>query len=118
MYTDKGARLFRALQQFTIDHNVQNDFIEILPPTMILPASLYGSGQLPKFKDDVYEINGEDCNLYLSPTAEVQLVNYKRDEIIDCNNLPLRYTANTPCYRSEAGSAGRDTRGVIRQHQF
>lgn len=118
MYTDKGACLFRALQQFTIDHNVQNDFIEILPPTMILPASLYGSGQLPKFKDDVYEINGEDSNLYLSPTAEVQLVNYKRDEIIDCNNLPLRYTANTPCYRSEAGSAGRDTRGVIRQHQF
>lgn len=118
MYTDKGARLFRALQQFTIDHNVQNDFIEILPPTMILSASLYGSGQLPKFKDDVYEINGEDSNLYLSPTAEVQLVNYKRDEIIDCNNLPLRYTANTPCYRSEAGSAGRDTRGVIRQHQF
>lgn len=118
MYTDKGAHLFRALQQFTIDHNVQNDFIEILPPTMILPASLYGSGQLPKFKDDVYEINGEDSNLYLSPTAEVQLVNYKRDEIIDCNNLPLRYTANTPCYRSEAGSAGRDTRGVIRQHQF
>lgn len=118
MYTDKGARLFRALQQFTLDHNVENNFVEILPPTIIIAESLYGSGQLPKFKEDVYKIENEDTSLYLSPTAEVQLVNYKRDEIVDSDLLPLRYTANTPCYRSEAGSAGRDTRGVIRQHQF
>ncbi len=117
-YTNLGARLFRALQQFTIDHNVENDFVEILPPTLILSNSLYGSGQLPKFKEDVYEIMNGDTNLYLSPTAEVQLVNLKRNEIIDNSILPIRYTANTPCYRSEAGSAGRDTRGVIRQHQF
>ncbi len=119
MYTNHGARLFRALQQFTLDHNIQNNFVEILPPTIILANSLYGSGQLPKFKEDVYKIeNNDETSLYLSPTAEVQLVNYKRDEIIDNAILPLRYTANTPCYRSEAGSAGRDTRGVIRQHQF
>lgn len=118
MYTDNGARLFRALQQFTLDHNVSHNFIEILPPTLILSDSLYGSGQLPKFKEDVYKIESEESTLFLSPTAEVQLVNYKRDEIITLDSLPLRYTANTPCYRSEAGSAGRDTRGVIRQHQF
>ena len=116
IYTNKGARLFRALQQFTLDHNIKNGFMEILPPALVLPASLYGSGQLPKFKEDVYEVNREE--MYLSPTAEVQLLNMHRDEIIDGKDLPILYTANTPCFRSEAGSAGRDTRGVIRQHQF
>lgn len=118
VYTNKGARLMRALIQFTLDNNVEHGFMEMLPPTIILGDSLYGSGQLPKFKEDVYQLNADEDNLYLSPTAEVQLVNLHRDEIINKDLLPIKYTANTPCYRSEAGSAGRDTRGVIRQHQF
>ncbi|GAA5414892.1 serine--tRNA ligase [Ureaplasma ceti] len=118
VYRNLGARLMRALQQFTLDHNVKYGFTEILPPTIINANSLYGSGQLPKFKEDVYVLENDGESMYLSPTAEVQLVNLHRDEIIDAKELPIRYTANTPCYRSEAGSAGRDTRGVIRQHQF
>ena len=118
LYTNLGARLFRALQQFSLDHNIECGFVEMLPPTIINAKSLYSTGQLPKFENDVYKLINQNNDMYLSPTAEVQLVNIKRDEIIDFNDLPLRYTANTPCYRSEAGSAGRDTRGVIRQHQF
>ena len=118
VYTNKGARLFRALQQFTLDHNVANGFVEILPPTIVVADSLFGSGQLPKFKEDVYHLDDNESNMFLSPTAEVQLVNLYRNEIVDPKQLPLMFTANTPCYRSEAGSAGRDTRGVIRQHQF
>ncbi|MDE6289204.1 MAG: serine--tRNA ligase [Ureaplasma sp.] len=116
VYTNKGARLFRALQQFTLDHNTEQGFTEILPPAIVLDDSLKGSGQLPKFEEDVFKLT--ERNFYLSPTAEVQLLNMHRDEIIASNQFPIRYTANTPCFRSEAGSAGRDTRGVIRQHQF
>ena len=116
VYTNKGARLFRALQQFTLDHNTEQGFTEILPPAIVLDDSLKGSGQLPKFEEDVFKLT--ERNFYLSPTAEVQLLNMHRDEIISSNQFPIRYTANTPCFRSEAGSAGRDTRGVIRQHQF
>lgn len=118
VYTNKGARLMRALQQFTLNHNVKYGFTEILPPTIVVADSLYGSGQLPKFKEDVYHLDSNESSMFLSPTAEVQLVNLHRDEIIPREQLPIKYTANTPCYRSEAGSAGRDTRGVIRQHQF
>lgn len=116
VYTNKGAKLFRTLQQFTLDHNTSQDFVEILPPVIVLDESLKGSGQLPKFEEDVFKLT--EKNFYLSPTAEVQLLNMHRDEIIPNTQFPIRYTANTPCFRSEAGSAGRDTRGVIRQHQF
>ncbi len=116
IYKGNGARLFRALQQFTLDLNISHGFQEILPPAIILDDSLYGSGQLPKFAEDVYQLT--EGKYFLSPTAEVQLVNMHRDEILSLKELPIKYTANTPCFRSEAGSAGRDTRGVIRQHQF
>ncbi len=116
IYKGNGARLFRALQQYTLDLNVSHGFQEILPPAIVLDDSLYGSGQLPKFAEDVYQLT--EGKYFLSPTAEVQLVNMHRDEILSFKELPIKYTANTPCFRSEAGSAGRDTRGVIRQHQF
>lgn len=114
-YTNDGARLYRALVQFTLDNNIENGFVEILPPVILNTSSLYATGQLPKFKEDAYFLNVDE-GFYLSPTAEVQLVNLHRDEIL--NNLPIRYTANTPCFRSEAGSAGRDVKGVLRLHQF
>lgn len=116
LYIGDGAKLYRALQQFTLDHNIENGFTEVLPPVILLDDCLYATGQLPKFKEDAYSLNGENENFYLSPTSEVQLVNLHRNEII--NNLPIRYTANTPCFRSEAGSAGRDIKGVLRLHQF
>lgn len=114
-YFNDGAKLYRALQQFTLDHNIANGFIEVFPQSIINADSLYGTGQLPKFKEDVFKL--ENMNYYLSPTAEVQLTNIFRNNIID-KELPIKFTANTTCYRSEAGSAGRDTRGVIRLHQF
>ena len=114
-YFDKGARLYRALQQFTLDQNIKNGFVEVFPQSIINSDSLYGTGQLPKFKEDVFKL--ENLNYYLSPTAEVQLTNIYRNSIID-KELPIKFTANTTCFRSEAGSAGRDTRGVIRLHQF
>ncbi len=116
IYTGQGARLFRALQQFTLDANVASGCLEILPQAIVNKDSLYGTGQLPKFVDDAFKL--ENSNYYLSPTAEVQLTNMYRDQIINGSELPIYLTANTPCFRSEAGSAGRDTRGVIRQHQF
>lgn len=116
VYCNQGAKLYRALQQFTLDHNIEHGYQEMLPPTVLLEDSLYATGQLPKFKEDVYGLNSEGTTFYLSPTAEVQLVNLHRDEILE--NLPQRYTANTSCFRSEAGSAGRDTKGVLRLHQF
>ena len=115
-YFDKGAKLYRALQQFTLDENVKAGFIEVLPQEILNENALLGSGQLPKFKDDLFKI--ENSNFYLSPTAEVQLVNLYQDTIIDKNKLPIFLTSNTSCFRSEAGSAGRDTKGVIRLHQF
>lgn len=116
VYKNQGAKLFRVLQQFTIEHNIASGFQEILPPVIVLTESLYASGQLPKFADDAFSVDAK--SMFLSPTAEVQLLNMHRDEIINAKELPILYTANTPCFRSEAGSAGRDTRGVIRQHQF
>lgn len=115
-YIDQGARLYRALQQFTLDENIKAGFIEVLPQVIVNDVSLYSSGQLPKFKDDLFKL--ENCDYYLSPTAEVQLLNIHRNTIIPGESLPIKFTANTACFRSEAGSAGRDTRGVIRLHQF
>jgi len=115
-YWDKGARLHRALCQYTLDQNINAGFKEILPQSIINSNSLYGTGQLPKFEDDLFKLT--DTNYYLSPTAEVQLTNIYANEIINENELPIYLTANTSCFRKEAGSAGRDTRGVIRLHQF
>lgn len=116
LYINEGANLYRALQQFTLDHNIKNGYMEVLPPCIISADCLYATGQLPKFEEDVYSLISENNKFYLSPTAEVQLVNMHRNEIM--SELPRRYTANTPCFRSEAGSAGRDTKGVLRLHQF
>ncbi len=115
LYYGEGAKLYRALQQFTLDMNIAAGFIEVCPEVIINSDSLYGTGQFPKFKEDVFKLEG--MNYYLSPTAEVQLTNIYRDVIIN-EPLPIKFTANTNCFRSEAGSAGRDTRGVIRLHQF
>jgi seryl-tRNA synthetase len=113
-----GARLARALINFMLDlHTREHRYREIEPPFLINSASLKGTGQLPKFERDLFKIAG-DWDLYLAPTAEVQLTNLHRDEILDGRELPLRYTAYTPCFRSEAGSYGQDVRGLIRQHQF
>lgn len=115
MYLDKGAKLIRALQWHTLDLNTKAGFKEVLPPVVVKRESLIGTGQLPKFEEDLYKLNSGD---YLSPTAEVQLTNIFRGEILDGSKLPYYFTADTCCFRSEAGSAGKDTRGVIRQHQF
>ncbi len=114
-YAD-GARLERALINFMLDFNRERGFIEVSVPAMVNRTSLEGTGQLPKFADDLFKI--EDENLFLIPTAEVPLTNLFRDEIIPTERLPLLMNGYTPCFRKEAGSAGRDTRGIIRQHQF
>jgi len=112
------ARLQRALTQFMLDlHTSEHGYQELYVPYLVNSASLMGTGQLPKFAEDLFAINGEH-DLFLIPTAEVPVTNMARDEIIDPSTLPLKYVAHTPCFRSEAGSAGRDTRGMIRQHQF
>lgn len=110
-----GARMERALINFMIDTHNQAGFKEWWPPVITNQGSLFGTGQLPKFEEDLYHVQPD---LYLIPTAEVQLTNIHRDEILDASQLPLLYTAFTPCFREEAGSAGRDTRGIIRVHQF
>lgn len=115
MYQDKGARLIRALQWYTLELNTQAGFKEILPPVIVKRESLIGTGQLPKFEEDLYKLNSGE---YLSPTGEVQLTNIYSGEILDGSKLPIYFTTDTCCFRSEAGSAGKDTRGVIRQHQF
>jgi len=113
-----GARLERALINFMLDlHTTEHGYTEVEPPFMVNAASLRGTGNLPKFEQDLFKIAG-DWDLYLIPTAEVPLTNLHRDEILDGRVLPLRYTAYTPCFRSEAGSYGADVRGLIRQHQF
>jgi seryl-tRNA synthetase len=112
------ARLHRALIQFMLDTHVQqHGYEEVYVPYLVNSASLLGTGQLPKFKDDLFEAAGGH-DLYLIPTAEVPVTNIVRDEILDAALLPMRRAAHTPCFRSEAGSYGRDTRGMIRQHQF
>lgn len=116
--TGLGARIDRALINFCLDlHTRQHGYREVLPPFIINGAALYGTGQLPKFEDDLFKLT-DDRNLYLTPTAEVQLTNLYSEEILDAADLPIKMTAYTPCFRSEAGSYGRDTRGLIRQHQF
>jgi seryl-tRNA synthetase len=113
-----GARLARALINFMLDlHTKEHGYTEIEPPFLANTASLTGTGNLPKFEADLFKIAG-DWDLYLVPTAEVPLTNMHRGEILDGRELPIRYTAYTPCFRSEAGSYGADVRGLIRQHQF
>jgi seryl-tRNA synthetase len=113
-----GARLSRALINFMLDlHTREHGYREMEPPFLVNSAALTGTGQLPKFEQDLFKIAG-DWDLYLVPTAEVPLTNLHRDEILDGRDLPFRYTAYTPCFRSEAGSYGQDVRGLIRQHQF
>ncbi len=111
------ARLHRALTQFMLDtHTVEHGYTEAYVPYMVNPDSLFGTGQLPKFAEDLFRLEGSD--FYLIPTAEVPLTNLVRDVIVDDDYMPRRYVAHTPCFRSEAGSHGKDTRGMIRQHQF
>jgi seryl-tRNA synthetase len=113
-----GARLARALINFMLDlHTKEHGYTEVEPPFMANTASLTGTGNLPKFEADLFKIGG-DWDLYMVPTAEVPLTNMHRGEILDARMLPIRYTAYTPCFRSEAGSYGADVRGLIRQHQF
>jgi seryl-tRNA synthetase len=113
-----GARLERALINFMLNlHSTEHGYTEVEPPFLVSASTLYGTGQLPKFEQDLFKIAGE-WDLYLIPTAEVPVTNLYRGEILDGRHLPLKYTAYTPCFRSEAGSYGADTRGLIRQHQF
>ena len=112
------ARLHRALIQYMLNTHIQkHGYEEVYVPYLVNADSLRGTGQLPKFEEDLFKVPGER-DLYLIPTAEVPVTNLVRDEIIDAGNLPLRFTSHTPCFRSEAGSHGRDTRGLVRQHQF
>jgi len=116
-YKGLGARLERALINFMMDlHSNDHGYVEMLPPYIVNRDSLYGTGQLPKFEEDVFKLTEE--GYYLIPTAEVPVTNYHREEILNGEDLPKKYVAYSSCFRSEAGSAGRDTRGLIRQHQF
>jgi seryl-tRNA synthetase len=115
--TGLGARLERALMSFMLDmHVIEHGYTEVFPPVLVNEASMIGTGQLPKFAEDMYKLADDD--LYLIPTAEVSVTNLHRDEILSANELPIHYTAYSPCFRREAGSAGKDVRGVIRVHQF
>jgi seryl-tRNA synthetase len=117
VYWGQGAKLERALINFMLDvHTEKHGYTEVLPPFMVNSASLYGTGQLPKFEADLFKI--KDTDYYLAPTAEVPVTNLYRDETLDWEKLPIKLCAYTPCFRSEAGSYGRDVRGIIRQHQF
>jgi seryl-tRNA synthetase len=117
VYMGLGARLERSLINFMLDvHTREHGYKEVLPPFLINSASLYGTGQLPKFAADLFKLEGTDY--WLAPTAEVPVTNLHRDETLDLDTLPIKYCAYTPCFRSEAGSYGRDVRGIIRQHQF
>jgi seryl-tRNA synthetase len=114
----QGARLERALISFMLDRQTAAGWGEVLPPYLVNAESLYGTGQLPKFEADLFKVPHGDSSLYLIPTAEVPVTNLYRDEILPGEPLPLRHCAFTPCFRSEAGSYGKDTKGIIRQHQF
>ncbi|HTA23472.1 MAG TPA: serine--tRNA ligase [Terriglobales bacterium] len=119
VYWDLGARLERALANFMLDlHTGQHGYTEVLPPYLVNSDSLYGTGQLPKFAADQFRVPHGDTDLWLIPTAEVPLTNLYRNETLDVSRLPISLTAYTPCFRSEAGSYGKDVRGIIRQHQF
>jgi seryl-tRNA synthetase len=112
------AKLHRALAQFMLDTQEQHGYEECYTPYMVNAETLTGTGQLPKFEEDLFSLNHNDSKLYLIPTSEVTLTNTVRDEIIALDDLPIKLTAHTPCFRSEAGSYGKDTKGMIRQHQF
>ncbi len=110
------ARLERAIGQFMLDHQTgESGYMEVSPPLMVRPEAMYGTGQLPKFAEDLFHTTDDR---WLIPTAEVSLTNLVREQILDESDLPYRFTALTPCFRAEAGASGRDTRGIIRQHQF
>ena len=113
-----GARLERALIDFMLElHTREHGYLETLPPFIVNRDALFGTGQVPKFEQDLFKLEDER-GLYLVPTAEVPVTNYRRDEILEASQLPMNWVAYTPCFRSEAGSYGKDTRGIIRQHQF
>lgn len=116
VYRGLGARLERAIANFMLNVHTENGYTEIFPPFMVNRDSMYGTGQLPKFEEDAFAV--KNTNYFLVPTAEVPVTNMHRGEVIDKSALPIRYCAYTACFRAEAGSAGRDTRGLIRQHQF
>lgn len=117
LFKNKGAKLERAITQFMLDvHSVEGDYEEVSPPFLVNRDSMIGTGQLPKFKEDMFSVPQKD--MFLIPTAEVPVTNLHREEILKKEELPKKYTAYTPCFRAEAGSAGRDTRGLIRNHQF
>jgi seryl-tRNA synthetase len=119
VYWDLGAKLERALANFMLDlHTREHGYTEVLPPYLVNSESMYGTGQLPKFAADSFRVPHGDKDLWLIPTAEVPVTNLYRDEILDQSKLPICLTAYTPCFRSEAGSYGKDVRGIIRQHQF
>lgn len=117
-YKGDGARLERAIVNYFLDMHAKRGYTEIFPPQMVSRESMTGTGQLPKFEEDAYKAYGDGKEYFLVPTAEVPLTNMYRDTILDGKDLPLKYCAYTACFRAEAGSAGRDTRGLIRQHQF
>ncbi len=119
VYWDLGARLERALANFMLDlHTREHGYTEVLPPYLVNSESMYGTGQLPKFAADLFRVPHGEKDLWLIPTAEVPVTNLYRDEVLDAARLPISLTAYTPCFRSEAGSYGKDVRGIIRQHQF
>jgi seryl-tRNA synthetase len=118
VYWDLGARLERALIQLMLDLHVSRGYREVIPPYLVTAETLTGTGQLPKFEGDLFKTSAGDRDLYLIPTAEVPLTCLHRDEILDAATLPRKYVAFTPCFRSEAGSYGKDVRGLVRQHQF
>jgi seryl-tRNA synthetase len=119
VYWDLGAKLERALANFMLDlHTREHGYTEVLPPYLVNSDSMYGTGQLPKFASDLFRVPHGEKDLWLIPTAEVPVTNLYRDEILDQTRLPISLTAYTPCFRSEAGSYGKDVRGIIRQHQF
>jgi seryl-tRNA synthetase len=119
VYWGLGARLERALANFMLDlHTREHGYTEVLPPFMVNSESMYGTGQLPKFAQDLFRVPHGEKDLWLIPTAEVPVTNLYRDEVLDAAKLPISLTAYTPCFRSEAGSYGKDVRGIIRQHQF
>jgi seryl-tRNA synthetase len=119
VYWDIGAKLERALANFMLDlHTREHGYTEVLPPYLVNSESMYGTGQLPKFAADSFRVPHGEKDLWLIPTAEVPVTNLYRDEVLDAARLPISLTAYTPCFRSEAGSYGKDVRGIIRQHQF
>ena len=119
VYRGQGARLERAITNYFLDiHTEKQDYTEVFPPFMVTRESMTGTGQLPKFEEDAYKVYGDGKEYFLVPTAEVPVTNMYREQILDGSKLPIKHCAYTACFRAEAGAAGRDTRGLIRQHQF